>query len=78
MTGPFKHPLAVGAKVHVRSDHFPEECTAVVREAAHEPNEYNHNHWAYRVEVVSGETPESARESNGEIWLCDFEVHPLT
>ena len=78
MTEPFKHPLAAGTTVHVKSEHFAEECTAVIRKAAHEPNEDEPNHWAYRVDVVSGDIPEDAREPNGEIWLCDFEVHPLT
>lgn len=74
MTGPLKHPLAIGAVVHVKSEHFAEECEAVIRKIEQD----SPGHWAYCVDVISGDTPEDAREPNGEIWLCDFEVHPLT
>ena len=33
--------------------------------------------WIYRVEVTAGLTPEVCRNQEGELWVCDFEVHPL-
>jgi len=72
MTGPFKHPLAVGVKVHVKSEHFAEECDAVIREAVYDEG------WIYRVDVTHGEKPKAAIHKDGCVWLCDFEVHPLT
>ena len=64
-------PLAIGARVHVRSDHFPEECDAVIREALFDEG------WLYRVEVTRGKKPKDATEKDGSVWVCAFEVMPI-
>ena len=71
MTVPFEHPLPVGTTVHVKSEHFPQECEAVILEAIPEVDEFP-NAWNYRIRVVSGEAPPEKE------FVCDFEVHPLT
>lgn len=63
--------LRIGTRVAVKGPHFSYDCVAVIKEALYDDG------WLYRVEVISGESPELAREKSGEIWLCDFEVKPL-
>ena len=63
--------LANGTQVHVKSDHFAEECDGVVT-----IGEYDGG-WLYRVKVTAGDPPAVARNKEGEYWFWDFEVTPL-
>ena len=63
--------LEVGTRVHVKSEHFVEECDAVITEA-----EYSGG-WLYRIDVAAGDRMGAHRETSGELWVCDFEVQPL-
>ena len=63
--------LPNGARVHVRSAHFPEECDAVVREAVYDAG------WLYRVDVTRGKKPRDATHQDGSVWVWDFELRPL-
>ena len=63
--------LPNGTRVHVRSDHFAEECDAVVTKGRWD------DRWLYRVEVTAGDHLDEHRNQDGELWLCDFEVTPL-
>lgn len=63
--------LEVGTRVHVKSEHFVEECNAVITEA-----EYSEG-WLYRIDVTSGDCMDAHRETSGELWVCDFEVQPV-
>ena len=63
--------LPNGTRVHVKSDHFAEECDGVVTKA-----EYNAG-WLYRVKVTAGDAPAVARNREGEYWFWDFEVKPM-
>ena len=63
--------LANGTRVHVRSDHFAEECDAVVTKAEYDAG------WLYRVKLTGGTAPAIAKNQEGEYWLWDFEVTPL-
>jgi len=60
-----------GTRVHVRSDHFSEECDAVIREAVYDEG------WIYRVEVTGGGKPEAATNEDGSVWVCEFELQLL-
>lgn len=62
--------LPNGTRVHVRSDHFAEECNAVV-----EKGEWD-NGWLYRVDVTAGDRLDEHRNQDDELWVCDFEVAP--
>jgi len=64
--------LANGTAVHVKSDHFSEECDGVVT-----MGEYDGG-WLYRVRPTSGTPPAAARNPEGEYWFWDFEVSPLS
>ena len=64
-------PIPDGTRVHVRSDHFPEECDGVIREATYDEG------WIYRIEVTSGDKPEAATNEDGSVWVCEFELQPL-
>jgi len=74
--------LPNGTRVHVRSDHFVEECDAVIRKAesdhgwTHEGE--RHGWWLYRIEVTAGQTPKDAQHKDGTLWVWDFEVTPIT
>jgi hypothetical protein len=61
-----------GTAVHVRSDHFAGECDAVVTAADYDGG------WLYRVDVTTGDRLDGERNEQGELWLCEFEVHALT
>ena len=63
--------LPDGVRVRVSSPHFKEKCEGVVRDACYDEG------WMYRIEVTSGDDPVMARESNGELWLLDSEVHRI-
>ena len=63
--------LPNGTRVHVRSDHFAEECDAVVTKGRWDDG------WLYRVEVTAGDRLDEHRRQDGELWLCNFEVTPL-
>jgi len=63
--------LPNGTRVHVRSDHFAEECDGVVTKAEYDAG------WLYRVKVTSGPAPAVARNPEGEYWFWDFEVSSL-
>ena len=55
----------------MRSDHFAEECDAVITKGEYDAG------WLYRIEVTDGQTPEACRSADGELWVWDFEVKPL-
>lgn len=61
-----------GTRIHVRSDHFEEECEGVITKAHYDEG------WLYRVDVTSGDRLDAIRHEDGELWVCDFEAHPLT
>ena len=63
--------LANGCRVHVKSDHFAEECDAVITKGEYDAG------WLYRIKVTAGQTPEVCRNQEGELWVWDFEVQPL-
>jgi hypothetical protein len=63
--------LANGTHVHVKSDHFAEECDGVVTKGEFDGG------WLYRVRPTSGTPPAAARNKEGEYWFWDFEVMPL-
>ena len=69
--------LPDGTYVHVRSDHFPEECDAIIRDAERDVGHGATGWWLYRVEVTAGQTPEDAQHDDGTVWVWDFEVQPL-
>ena len=82
LTTPTKHPLPVGTKVRVASDHFTATPDAIVEEVQpdHAPNSRaldDPGHWLYRIKVTAGEVPNAAMNTIGEIWVCDFEVTKL-
>jgi len=60
--------LPNGTRVHVRSDHFVEECDGVIIKG------YWDGGWVYRIEVTGGQVPEICRNQEGELWVWDFEV----
>jgi len=75
--------LPDGTRVHVRSEHFEEECDGVVREGEYDGG------WLYRIEVTGGDRLDAHRTppaeprglwnpgAEGELWVCDFEVRPI-
>ena len=63
--------IANGTSVHVKIDHFAEECDGVVT-----IGEYDGG-WLYRVRPTRGTPPALARNKDGEYWFWDFEVAPL-
>ena len=63
--------LKNGTRVHVRSDHFVEECDAVITKGEWDDG------WLYRVEVTAGQTPKDAQHDDGTVWVWDFEVTAL-
>jgi len=63
--------LANGTRVHVKSDHFAEECDGVVTKGEFDGG------WLYRVRPTSCTPPAAARNPEGEYWFWDFEVSPL-
>jgi hypothetical protein len=63
--------LANGTRVHIKSDHFAEECDGVVTKGRFDDG------WFYRVRPTSGDPPAAAKHKDGEYWFCDFEVTPL-
>ena len=69
--------LPNGTRVHVRSDHFVEECDAVIRKAEPDHGEGDVGWWLYRVEVTAGQTPKDAQHKDGTVRVWDFEVRPL-
>jgi hypothetical protein len=60
--------LPDGTVVHVRSEHFVEECDGVISGAF-----YSYG-WLYRIEVTAGDRLDAHRHDDGELWICDFEV----
>jgi len=73
------HPprLPEGTRVHVRSDHFFEECDAIIHEAEPDHGQGDVGWWLYRIEVTAGQTPPDAQHEDGTVWVWDFEVTPL-
>ena len=69
--------LPNGTRVHVRSDHFAEECDAVIRKAEPDHGQGDVGWWLYRVKVTAGQTPKDAQHKDGTVWVWDFEVTPL-
>jgi len=63
--------LANGTRVHVKSNHFAEECDGVITKGEFDGG------WLYRVKPTSGDPPTVARNREGEYWFWDFEVTPL-
>jgi len=63
--------LPNGTHVHVRSDHFVEECDARITKGEWDGG------WLYRIEVTGGDRLDEHRNQDGELWVCDFEVRPL-
>ncbi len=63
--------LKNGTRVRVRSDHFAEECDAVITKGEWDDG------WLYRVKVTAGQTPKDAQHKDGTLWVWDFEVTPL-
>ena len=62
--------LADGSRVYVRSEHFVEECEGIITRGEYDGG------WLYRIEVTAGDRLDAHRNSNGELWVCDFEVRP--
>lgn len=62
--------LAVGTRVHVRSEHFTGECDGVITAAEYDDG------WFYRIDVTAGDRLDDHRHDDGELWVCDFEVQP--
>ena len=54
----------------MRSDHFAGECDGVISAAEFDEG------WLYRVEVTRGDRLDGERNDAGELWACEFEVHP--
>ena len=63
--------LSNGTPVHVRGDHFAEECEAVVADADYDEG------WLYRIDVTAGDRLEEQRNQCGQLWVCAFEVQPI-
>jgi hypothetical protein len=63
--------LPNGTRVHIRSDHFPEEADGRITKGHYDGG------WLYRIEVTAGDRLDEHRNEDGELWLCDFEVQPL-
>lgn len=57
-------------RVLIHSDHFAEECEGVVTKGLYDDG------WFYRIKVTSGDRLDAHRDERGELWVCDFEVHP--
>ena len=72
MTATTATNLAVGTRVHVRSEHFSEQCMGVVTASEYEDG------WLYRIDVRSGDSLDRHRNDAGELWVCDFEVEPIS
>jgi len=69
-----KRPLRLpnGTRVHIQSAHFAEECDGVVTKGEYDGG------WLYRIKVIDGQAPEVCRNQDGEVWVWDFEVTPIT
>lgn len=67
---PIPSRLPDGTRVHVRSDHFKEECEGVTTRAEYDDG------WLYRIDVTSGDRLDEHRNEDGELWVWDFEVQP--
>jgi hypothetical protein len=63
--------IANGTAVHVKSEHFAEECDGVVTMGDYDGG------WLYRVRPTRGTAPALARNKDGEYWFWDFEVSSL-
>jgi hypothetical protein len=63
--------LPNGTRVHVKSDHFAEECDGIVTKGELDGG------WLYRVKVTAGDALAVAKNQEGEYWFWDFEVTPL-
>jgi hypothetical protein len=63
--------LRDGTPIHVRSEHFAEQCHGVITAAEYDDG------WFYRMEVTAGDRLNAHRNDNGELWVCDFEVEPF-
>ena len=72
MTATETTKLAVGTRVHVRSAHFGGQCEGVIT-----ATEYDDG-WLYRIDVTSGDPLDEHRNDTGELWVCDFEVEPIS
>ena len=62
--------LAVGTRVHVRSDHFVGQCEGIIAAAEYDDG------WLYRIDVTEGDRLDEHRNDDGELWVCEFEVQP--
>ncbi len=54
----------------MRSSHFAGECDSIISAAEFDEG------WLYRVEVIRGNRLDGERDDAGELWACEFEVHP--
>ncbi len=60
--------LPDGTPVHVRSEHFAEECEGTITKGEYDDG------WLYRIEVTRGDRLDAHRNKEGELWVWDFEV----
>ena len=70
-------PLPSGTKVHVKSEHFENECDAVIMESKQHEYDGEVQGLLYRVEVTSGQPIDEYVLENGELWVLDNEVHAI-
>lgn len=61
--------LANRTKVMVRSEQLEGECEGLVTAGRFDDG------WLDRIEVTSGDRLDPHRDDQGELWVCDFEVH---
>jgi len=64
-------PLPIGTRVQVDIAQGMDVAQGIIRDA-----EY-HDGWSYRVDLTGGDDCRQHRDQAGELWVCDFEVHPL-
>ena len=64
--------IAVGTRVAVSIDQGLRKAEGIVREI-----ETDDAGTSYRVDITSGDQCSEHRETDGELWVCAFEVKPL-
>jgi hypothetical protein len=64
-------PLPIGTRVQIDIAQGMDVAKGVIRDAEYDDG------WSYRVDVTGGDDCREHRDQAGELWVCDFEVHPL-
>jgi hypothetical protein len=66
------HPLPIHTEVDVDIAQGLACCRARILEAEYDDG------WLYRIEVASGDACDDHRHDDGQLWVCEFEVTPVS